>query len=233
MGKHGMTIEEAATFLGVTGRTVNNYLSRGLLSYRRVAGDRRRYLDAAELGELKSAEGTGLRAPITRAEFLEMRSRLRKLESHMETVLRVLDARAEPLGLDPARAAELHDACAARLAEGGWDEGELRSWCEVFLRLTEEDLALMAPKERPWLPFLRLCTAMTASLVSRKEYATSLDLQTLHRELVEARRRLRVAAVCHVEASGRLRDPDLRRALADSPRSLLDAAEWRLKEARK
>src|SRR3972149_1720817 len=127
MGKHGMTIEEAATFLGVTGRTVNNYLSRGLLSYRRVAGDRRRYLDAAELGELKSAEGTGLRAPITRAEFLEMRSRLRKLESHMETVLRVLDARAEPLGLDPARAAELHDACAARLAGGGWGEGGLRS----------------------------------------------------------------------------------------------------------
>lgn len=118
-------------------------------------------------------------------------------------MLRILDTKTEPLRMSPSYAKELFEICALQLRNTAWTPGEVMPWVEVFLRLEEEDLrtiATAAETRKPWSPFLRLCTAMIYSLTNDPAYATSLEMQALHRQLSEGRRRLRVSAFIYAEA---------------------------------
>jgi excisionase family DNA binding protein len=197
-----VTIPEAARYLGVTDRTIRNYIRQGLLSTSRIAGKREKYLRAEEIEELRVSltEGKHL---IPRREISALSARVRRLEAQLEVVLRVLDARVEPLKITPAYAKELITACKTKLTQVAWTLSEIQPWTEIFLRLDEDDLDVLAADcEKPWALLLRLCAAMTACVVADTAYETSLELQSLHRTLVEGRRRLRVAALLHVERSG-------------------------------
>jgi hypothetical protein len=215
MSSELLTIEAAAAHLGVSERTVRKFISDGFLSTRREAGSRRKWLLPVEVEELRVdrvdfREGSRL----TRREFMKVRSRVRQLESQMEVVLRMLDAKSNPLkmGLDYAK--KLHAACLSQIQKGEWTQTEISSWIQVFLRLSEEDLKTLRDATddvKPWVPYLRLCLSMTARIVSMEEYETSLDLQDLHREMAEARRRLRVSAMCYSDLYSYDLDPMLTR----------------------
>lgn len=208
-----MTIPEAARYLGVTDRTIRNYIRQGLLSTSRIAGKREKYLRAEEIEELRVSltEGKHL---IPRREISALSARVRRLEAQLEVVLRVLDARVEPLKITPAYAKDLIAACKTKLMQAGWTQAEIQPWTEIFLRVDEDDLDILAADcEKPWALFLRLCAAMTAYVVADAAYETSLELQSLHRTLVEGRRRLRIAALLHVERLG-IRDPLLHAEMA-------------------
>jgi excisionase family DNA binding protein len=76
---------------------------------------------------------------------------------------------------------------------------------------------------KPWVPFLKLCLRMSQFLVEQPSYKTSVELQGLHREMNEGRRRLRISALCFMDLHSYDMDAAIRRAqLADSPRSVQD-----------
>jgi len=147
----------------------------------------------------------------------------------MEAISRILDARNEPLRMSQDYAKELYEVCERHLHNTSWSAAELRPWVDVFLRMDEEDMAvLLAATEdpKPWKPFLRLCMSMTAYVVSHNDYPTSIELQTIHKQLSEGRRRLRVSAMCYADLYSTDMDRDLRRAaLLDAPASMADGVE--------
>ena len=198
------TIQDAARHLGCSDRTVRSYSSQGLLSQVRVAGDRRRFYDPAEVEELRVASSRG-RIAVSSTEFAAMRAQVKRLQATLDVVLRVLDTREDPLHVTPEYATDLLALALDQLRRGRWSPAEMESWSEVFLRLDENDLqtiAVAASDAKAWHPFLRLCTAMTAALPEYPDYRTSLDLQALHKKLAEGRRRLRTSTVIYCEMRG-------------------------------
>ena len=204
------TIEEAAQHLERSERAIRDYVKRGWLTQVKKTGDRRRYYDPAEVEELRISLSRG-RVSVTQEEFAALRGKVRRLEATLDVVLRVLDAKDEPLSVTADYGRQLFVLCLDQLRRGGWAVQEMAPWSEVFLRLDETDIATVAAvveDARPWLPFLRLCTAMTASVVRMPEYKSDLELQALHKKLAEGRRRLRMAAVIFSESRGAV-EPDL------------------------
>lgn len=207
-----LTLQETARHLGCSERTVRSYSRQGLLTQVRVPGDRRRFYDPAEVEELRAAAARG-RTAVSHTEFAAMRAQVRRLQATLDVVLRILDTRNEPLGVTAEYAVELLALALDQLRRGRWAPAEIETWSEVFLRLDENDFSVIAAAAadgRPWLPFLRLCTAMSAALPEHPDYKTSLDLQALHKKTAEGRRRLRTSAVIYCELRGAT-EPELSR----------------------
>lgn len=220
-----LSFEEAARYLGVSTRTVRNYVRSGLLVPR--TRGRRKFLVGNEVESLCTELRT-VGQPLRRSEVVDLRSRLLRVEAHVDVLLRLLDARMEPLRMGAAYAKELYEAATGQLRRVTWDLSEITPWTEVFLRVDEQDLETIAKAvddSRPWRTFLRLCLSMSTALVAAPEYATSLTHQTTHRQLAEGRRRLRISALCHMELHGST-DRDVQtHILSDVPLSVRDTLE--------
>lgn len=199
-----MTLQDAARFLSVTDRTVRNYIKKGLLS--KETKGRRVYLLPEEVQSLK--EDMDSAAPVvSRQELIRLRSKVRRLESHMEVVLRILDAKDAALGLSPSYSKELYSFAIEHTKRGSWETAEISPWIEIFDRLSEDDFTVMAAQTQdvhPWRVFLQLCTMMMGFVVTRPDYATSLDLQGVHKTLSSSRRKLRISAFIYGEIAGTL-----------------------------
>ena len=198
-------IEDAARHLGVTTKTVRNLIRAGHLTVLKRERDRRKYLDPAEVEEIRLARESGKKTSVGKEEFAILRAQVRRLQATVEVLLRVLDSKDSPLNVTSEYGEKLYVLCLEHLRVGAWTEDEITPWVEVFLRMNEEDLEVIAKAtgdRRPWMPFLRLTTAMTAWVVGNKNYITSLELQALHKQLSESRKRLRTAAVIFAETSG-------------------------------
>ena len=223
-----MTIAEAARHLGVTHRTIRSYIARELLAAVQEPGDRKKWLDAVEVEELRKdvvQNATVSRTELKR-ELLETRAALRRLRSEMDLVLRVLDMHDAPMQLAPDRAQALYHAAVQEGQNGSWPLEKIASWCDTFAHIQEEDFLMVARAagtNEPWAPFLRLCVAMIVHVHAREDYKANLDLQMLHRQLTEGRRRLRVSALCYSDLYGGTSKTDrdiARAALLDSPESV-------------
>lgn len=195
----GMTIEDAANYLGVSGRTVRSYIAQELITTFKKKGSRRKWLLADDVAEMKRAKSGELSKGSIRQEINRLSASNRRLRAELDVVLKILDTQDRPLGITKDYAKELHTLCLSQLVSPKWSLEELRSWATVFTRLNEDDLIVIsevAGDSRPWVPYLRLCMNMISFVAAHKAYAVNLDLQMVHRELTEARRRLRVAALC-------------------------------------
>lgn len=206
MSTDRMTYATAAKHLGITERSVRNYVRQGFLQAKSISGTRSKFLSPTEVEELRvlRSEQAGA-GPISRKEILLLTAKVRRLEYSMATVLRLLDAKDAPLRMSPSYAKELHAACLSQLSRTGWKTQEIAPWSEIFLRVDEDDLSVVAKATddpKPWVLLLRLCAAMTESVVADKNYQTSLDLQDAHRSLAEGRRRLRASAIIYEGAKG-------------------------------
>lgn len=199
-----MSVADAAKFLSVSERTIRNYINKGLLSKRKEG--RKAMVVSSEVISLKQDMDSTLPL-VSREEMLRHRAKIRRLESHMEVVLRMLDAKDAPLNLSPSYSKELYTYAVDHLKKGSWSPEEIQPWTEIFDRLNEDDFEIMSKSAEdlhPWRVFLKLCTAMMGCVVSLSDYSTSLDLQNLHRVLAESRRRLRVSAFIYGEMLGAL-----------------------------
>ncbi len=235
MSNTHMTVEEAARHLGVSHRTVRSYIARDLLPTVRVAGSRRKWLLPDAVEELCKDQCGASPSSIgdVRRELLEARASLRRLRAEMDVVLRMLDVHESPLNLDATSAQKLHDTAIEDLRATSWTLDEMSQWAEVLLRLNEEDLRAVAAttRTRPWSPFLRLCVDMIVYASSHPSYKTDTEMQGMHRKLTEARRRLRVAALCYDDMYGADPDRELRRAaLLDSPASVRESLLSRVRK---
>lgn len=231
-----MTADEAARHLGVCLRTVRYYISRGLLETVRAPGSSRKWLRAGDVEELRvdRAAADSATPASRRQELLELKSTVRRLVSEMEVVLRVLDMHDAPLTLSPERAETLYRAAVHELRQSRWTIEELSQWADVLVHLREEDLKVVHDRvgEKPWVPFLRLCIAQIVYAHEHPAYKTDTTLQGVHRRLTEARRRLRVSALCYSDMYETDQDRELRRAaLVDSPASVREALLARARKA--
>lgn len=193
-----LTYAEAGRHIGITERSIRNYVRRGFLTARTKAGSRSKYVAAAEVEELRLLRNEQAGRPVSRQEIMLLSAKVAKLEYTVQTLLMLLDAKTAPLGISAEYAAELYQTVLAQLKRSKWSEDEITPWADIFLRIAEDDFTLLkqvSADPRPWSPFLRLCAAMTTSIVADPAYNSSLVLQDLHRTLAEARRRLRAAAV--------------------------------------
>lgn len=227
MSQKKMTIEEAARHLGVSDRTVRSYIQDGWLSSAKEQGSRRKWLDPIEVEELRQdRQGGRLTAKGLRKELFGLRAEVRRLRSEMDAVINILDTQSKPLRFTAKDAGKVHAACLGQLQEARWELQQIQSWLVIFMRLREEDLQLMreaTDDSKPWVPFLRLCLRMTSFIAEHPGYSTNLEMQRTHRELAEARRRLRVSALCYADLHSYDMDEALRRAqLHDSPASVRD-----------
>jgi len=228
-----MTLQEAARHLDVCEKTVRNYVKNGYLSGMKKARSVRVWLDPAEVESFRIEKAASRqRSVVSREEVLQMKARLRRLESQVRTLLTIMDAKNEPLDMPSGYARDLHASCVEQLKYTGWDIGEMETWVSIFLRIDEDDFETIfktTEDPKPWLPFMQLCASMTAHVAKHENYATSLELQAIHRELVEGRRRMRVSLVCFAETFGSISDPDARRLLAAPGTTLLDAVETNIR----
>jgi len=223
-----MTIEDSARHLGVSTRTIRSYIAQHLLSTRQGEGSRRKWLDPAEVEELRKdqIEHCAATPGARKRETLELRATVRRLRAEMDLVLRILDVHEAPLRLDAAGAHTIYESAQAGLRKTNWALDELTQWAEVLLRINEEDLHVISAEagERPWSVLLRLCVDLIVYVHGCPDYKTSLDLQVMHRRLTEARRRLRIAALCYEDMYGREMERELKRAaLLDTPTSVREA----------
>ena len=228
---HKLSIEDSARLLGVSTRTLRTYIKQGFLSTSRGARNAK-WLDPVEVETFGRERVSSVGKVWDRKDFMEMRARLTRLEQEVGVLNRILDTREQPLRMGPAYAKDLHAACGLQLASGVPSKVEIDSWTEIFLRIDEQDFAVIADvtgDRKPWVLYLRLCVSMTAAVVSDKAYMSSLDLQSTHKKLAEGRRRLRISGLCHLELTGSA-DADVRRhLLASNPASVLDSIEAVLK----
>lgn len=197
-----MSEADAAAYLGVTDRTVRNYIKKGLLS--KVREGRTTKIPVEDVITLR--EDMHSSAPVvSRTELLQHKARIRRLESNMEVVLRMLDAKDAPLGINAEYAKGLYDMARENLHAGAWALDAINPWLDIFDRLSEDDLDTMATATmdaHPWRVFLRLCNAMIAHVVGTSDYVTSLEAQSLHRKLAASRRRLRITSFIFGEMQG-------------------------------
>lgn len=225
----GMTTSEAATHLQVSERSVRNYIAQGLLTV--FFNGRKRLLNPTDVEELR-LDRTSVKknALLPAAEIHTLRAKVRKLESQMAVVLRILDAKDEPLGVTGEAASRLYDACVAQTKASEWALDELTPWSEILLRVTEDDLVEMqqASITKPWRPFLQLVSLMMSYVARLPDFRTSLDLQVLHKTFAEAKRRLRVATTLFIEVKVGASE-EIERYLTDGPRSIRDALGHALK----
>ena len=199
------TIDEAAQHLGVSSKTVRNLVKAGHLTIHRRSRDRRKYCDPAEVEELRVARESGEKVVVGREEFSVLRAQVRRLQATVEVLMRVLDSKDTPLNITKDYGEKVFVLCLEQLRRGSWEQAEVQTWLEIFLRLDENDLEQIAQATqdpKPWIPFLKLVAAMTAWVVGSKDYKSSLELQALHTELAEARRRLRTASLIYAETRG-------------------------------
>jgi hypothetical protein len=212
---------------------VRGYLQEGLLSSERKG--RVRYLNPVEVEELRVEKAGAKKGRVLPSvELQQLKVRIHRMESQLTAVLRILDAKDEPLGLQGEAASQIHAACQARLRGGDWSLQEIKSWLEILLRITEEDfheIRAAASITQPWRPFLQLCHLLLTVVGKHEVLRTSVELQTMHRSLGEAKRRLRIAAVLFIESKGGAVE-DVNKYLMDAPASIVDAVETALKRAK-
>ena len=196
-----ITIDEAARYLGVTTRTISTYISQGLLSYHKKQGSNKKYITVSDVHDFKVAKEND---EFSTKKFRELQARVRKLEAQIDVLMRILDTKQLPLGLTEDECVELFTAAEASANER-LTVDHVDAWLPVLLRIDENDLSTIEKNiktARPWVPFLDLCLSLIVFVTSHKEYNMSLELQASHKELAEARRRLRLSALLYLEAKG-------------------------------
>lgn len=225
-----ITIDEAARYLNVSTRTISNYISQGILSYHKKQGSRRKYIDTSEIHDLKSAREEGT---FSTKKFKELQVRVRKLEAQIDVLMRILDTKQLPLGVSKDEAVDLYTAAQDSLGiELTLDHVD--AWLPILMRIDETDfnnIAEAAKTTKPWSPFLDLCISLIVFVFSHKDYRMSLNLQSIHKELTEARRRIRLGALLFVEERGPSQEID--RLAISAPDTTVEIVKKAVKNSHK
>lgn len=202
MGSTFLTIDEAARRLNRHRRSVANYLDKGLL--KKIVRGRNVLIPAEDVEQLAIELGSDAPA-MNRKSFLEMQSRLKKLEEKMAVFEAIWGAQEAPLRPNPKEAAGMWQAVRDYLSNKTYQFQELQAWAGLFNRIDETTLSAIADHAldpAPWRPYYDLVTRMLDHLDSKKELKTSLLLQACRAKMDAGKRKVREAALFWIE-SGR------------------------------
>jgi predicted DNA-binding protein (UPF0251 family) len=199
MGSVFIRFDEAATRLGVSKRSIHNYLKKGLL--RRSVQDGEVLLHKDEVEQLAVEMGADFPA-LNRKSFFQLMSRLQKMEERMTVVMRMLDIRDNPLRPNINEARALYAAAKESLERGNWPRAEMKTWAGVFDRFDEvalERIQEAVNETNPWAPFFKLVVGMQDFLAKEGGAKPDLSTQTLQQLLDEGRKKIRATVVMWIE----------------------------------
>ena len=202
-----ITIEEAARYLNVSKRTISTYISQGIITYHKKQGSNRKFISPEDLHDLLEAKNSG---DFSVKNFKQLQARVKRLESQLKVVLKILDTNQIALGIQPEEGAELLSAANATL-ESAYTDEHVEAWLPLLMSIDEFDLDNIqkgSKTDKPWYPFVSLCVAFIVYVTGNKDYKASVTLQLWHKELMEARRRLRLSALLYIEMSGPKQEVD-------------------------
>jgi hypothetical protein len=196
-----LTINETATRLNVSRRTVHTYITKGFL--RRNLRDGKVLLLKEEIEQLAVELGTDMPA-LTRKTFFNLTARVRRLEEQMAMAQAAWGAQEmKPMRPNTQEAVALYKAATDYLATKEWKFEAMSQWAELFGHFDEELLRRLAEANltvQPWLVFYTLAARMSSYLGSTKEMKDDVRVQALRAKLEQGRKRIREMALFWIES---------------------------------
>lgn len=151
-----MNKKEAATFLGVTERTITNYINRGYLNPDRVTGE----INEVELKQFSRIIDTPI--PLNKLSFSKLLMKVERQERELGVIKRILDIYDEPLALTDSALMSLYNM--ADIAKKDmWPEGWEVYWADYLNRLDDDvfmRIEQLTKDQHPWIKFYNLCKAL-------------------------------------------------------------------------
>lgn len=153
-----MNKKEAADFLGVTERTINNYINRGYLNPDRVTNQ----INEVELKQFKRIIDTPI--PLNKLSFSKLLMKVEKQERELGVIKRILDIYDEPLAITDSALVSLYNM-ADIAKKDQWPEGWELYWADYLNRIDDDmfmRLEQLTKDQHPWIKFYTLCKALQA-----------------------------------------------------------------------
>ena len=151
-----ISIPKAAEALGVSDRQIYKYIAKGQLTA--LQEGKKRSVNRKDVKALIDAKKKGVPRAVNALSVLRMDAEIQILKKQVETLMRLLDVRYEPLELDKEDLTNLFDMAAHHL-KTPWSPHEETMWCDIFVRMRLEDMEKIDHPD-PWRPFLSLVKVM-------------------------------------------------------------------------
>jgi excisionase family DNA binding protein len=152
--------DEAADRLGVSDRTIYRYMKKGVL---RTQQDGRRIVVSEEdVDALKRYNDEPSKFALSKPAIVGLFTRVEVLESHVSTMLRILNIQRAPLNWPDTQMLNCHEMV-KYYAVKGWPAPNEESFVDTFARFSQDDmeqLARVAKKQDAWIPWYKLACTM-------------------------------------------------------------------------
>jgi excisionase family DNA binding protein len=202
-----MSKKQAAQFLGVSVRTIENYVAQGRLS--KVRNGRRVVILKTELEELRLDRQSVSGSVLNRASVVELRRDVARLKAQVALLLDMHEEANTPLALSPLEGGQVYafaqqtveDLLVALPGEEKMVES-LRHWADLLPRIDEAAMdSIRLSSGNVSAPALLLRVAVTGRgwLASNHAFSQNLELQRLHRRLDFCSRHVRSVLVSYIE----------------------------------
>lgn len=198
-------VAAASEILGCSEARVQGLAKHGMMKHREVEGQL--YVDGADVEAL---ERLGFTDELPGAELIH---RLRLLEAkttRLESSINMLfdinkmsASRFSTMSLE--QLVQLHVMIAHDLDDEEWPTERLLSYCEIFIRLSEEDVDRMnqvLEMKHSWEVFYRLLIKVAKFVATHPDLDTDIELQRVRELLTVGRSNLRSIAIFFVHVSG-------------------------------
>lgn len=199
MVEESYTFKEAATRLKVSVRTIHNYVRKGLLE--KTVKDGKASVKASGVEDLVVETAF---PSMTRSNWIEVCSRLRRLEERMSVVTSMLGMRNDPLRPNEENALGLHSQAKKACMSTSWEDKELDMWCDVLGRIDEVSLTSIAKATgdiQPWFVYLDLCRMLSGYVESKYKASPTLANEGRIEKLEHIHKSLRASSVLWMETN--------------------------------
>jgi len=230
-------VAEAAKILGCSEGRVERLAHNGSMKHRQVEDD---FLVDAE--DTKAIARLGIADELPGAELIHelrmLRAKVDRLEASIDMLFQVNGMSAGRMpGMTPDGLAQLYHVMEADLESDEWPVDRLLSYCEIFIRLTEEDIDVLDQvRDAPhsWEVFYRLLIKVSQYVGRQKELPTSLELQRVKELITIGRSNLRSICMFFTHVYGdRSPSKDLLAELASNDVDTFDDLAKQLKAVNK
>ena len=198
MGSAFYSLSETQRRLNKSRASVYSYVQKGFL--KKYHEDGKQLFSKEEVDDLAQRQGVDAPA-MTRAAWLEMQGRLRKLEDEMRLVKHILELRdTQPLRPDKASAQAIYAAMQTYLANASsiTEAKSIDNWAMIFETTDERTLDLISEyvdDKAVWMVVYRTCMNLSEYCQAQNAASPSILWQTLAQRLEQCRQRLRLVAI--------------------------------------
>jgi hypothetical protein len=198
-------VAEAAEVLGCSEERVIKLAQHGLMKHMQSGNDH--LVDGEDVGAIVRL---GIADELPGAELIHelrmLRAKVERLESAINMLFQVNGMAAGRFpNMEADTLAQLYHAIDADLDSEGWPTDRLLSYCEIFIRLTEEDIGTLNQTlglQHSWGMFYRLLIKISQFTGSHPQLSINLELQHVRELLVLGRSNLRSIALFFTHTSG-------------------------------